>query len=180
MYLIVIRSLIATVLLIGLSVAHANDKIAYQNWAVEIGPETTEAYTANESASTFGLFCGGTTCVFYLKPNLNCVPNTKNSVLMNTGITSAALGMQCTQIGQYYFQILDPFDVVLNALKTGDSIGFAVALQGGAFSVARFSLQGALPAIQKAIDEAARKKMQPAPNQQMVPQNRPGFKDITL
>lgn len=180
MYLIVIRSLIATVLLIGLSVAHANDKIAYQNWAVEIGPETTEAYTANESASTFGLFCGGTTCVFYLKPNLNCVPNTKNSVLMNTGITSAALGMQCTQIGQYYFQILDPFDVVLNALKTGDSIGFAVALQGGAFSVARFSLQGALPAIQKAIDEAARKKMQPVPNQQMVPQNRPGFKDITL
>ena len=180
MYLIVIRSLIATVLLIGLSVAHANDKIAYQNWAVEIGPETTEAYTANESASTFGLFCGGTTCVFYLKPNLNCVPNTKNSVLMNTGITSAALGMQCTQIGQYYFQILDPFDVVLNALKTGDSIGFAVALQGGAFSVTHFSLQGALPAIQKAIDEAARKKMQPAPNQQMVPQNRPGFKDITL
>ena len=180
MYLIVIRSLIATVLLIGLSVAHANDKIAYQNWAVEIGPETTEAYTANESASTFGLFCGGTTCVFYLKPNLNCVPNTKNSVLMNTGITSAALGMQCTQIGQYYFQILDPFDVVLNALKTGDSIGFAVALQGGAFSVTRFSLQGALPAIQKAIDEAARKKIQPAPNQQMVPQNRPGFKDITL
>ena len=180
MYLIVIRSLIATVLLIGLSVAHANYKIAYQNWAVEIGPETTEAYTANESASTFGLFCGGTTCVFYLKPNLNCVPNTKNSVLMNTGITSAALGMQCTQIGQYYFQILDPFDVVLNALKTGDSIGFAVALQGGAFSVARFSLQGALPAIQKAIDEAARKKMQPVPNQQMVPQNLPGFKDITL
>ena len=180
MYLIVIRSLIATVLLIGLSVDHANDKIAYQNWAVEIGPETTEAYTANESASTFGLFCGGTTCVFYLKPNLNCVPNTKNSVLMNTGITSAALGMQCTQIGQYYFQILDPFDVVLNALKTGDSIGFAVALQGGAFSVTRFSLQGALPAIQKAIDEAARKKMQPVPNQQMVPQNRPGFKDITL
>ena len=180
MYLIVIRSLIATVLLIGLSVAYANDKIAYQNWAVEIGPETTEAYTANESASTFGLFCGGTTCVFYLKPNLNCAPNTKNSVLMNTGITSAALGMQCTQIGQYYFQILDPFDVVLNALKTGDSIGFAVALQGGAFSVARFSLHGALPAIQKAIDEAARKKMQPAPNQQMVPQNRPGFKDITL
>ena len=180
MYLIVIRSLIATVLLIGLSVAHANDKIAYQNWAVEIGPETTEAYTANESASTFGLFCGGTTCVFYLKPNLNCGPNTKNSVLMNTGITSAALGMQCTQIGQYYFQILDPFDVVLNALKTGDSIGFAVALQGGAFSVTRFSLQGALPAIQKAIDEAARKKMQPVPNQQMVPQNRPGFKDITL
>jgi len=174
------RFILLSSLLAVFSLAHANDKIAYQNWAVEIGPETTEAYTANESASTFGLFCGGTTCVFYLKPNLNCVPNTKNSVLMNTGITSAALGMQCTQIGQYYFQILDPFDVVLNALKTGDSIGFAVALQGGAFSVTRFSLQGALPAIQKAIDEAARKKMQPVPNQQMVPQNRPGFKDITL
>ena len=41
-------------------------------------------------------------------------------------------------------------------------------------------IQRACDAIQKAIDEAARKKMQPAPNQQMVPQNRPGFKDITL
>ena len=156
----------------------ANEKIAYQNWVVEIGPETTEAYTANESNSSLGLFCGGTTCVFYLNPNLNCQPNTKNTVLMNGTAVSASIGMQCTLVGKHYFQILDPFDQVLNAVKAGGNIGFAVALQGGAFSVYRFSLNGALPALQRALDEAA-KKRQVRPSQPM-PNQAPGFKDITL
>ena len=176
----VLRRVTFAVLFASLSVCQANDKLAYQNWAVESGPDSTEAYTANESTSSFGLFCGGTTCVFYLKQNIHCAPNTKNAVLLNTGLTSAAIGMQCTLVGNYYFQILDNFDVVFNAIKTGESIGFAVALQGGAFSVARFSLQGAIPAIQKTIDEATRKKLRSAPNQQPAPQSRPGFKDITL
>jgi hypothetical protein len=67
---------------------------------------------------------------------------------------------------------------VLNAVKAGGNVGFAVALQGGAFSVYRFSLNGGMPAIQKALDEAAKKRKakptQPLPNQP------PGFKDITL
>lgn len=180
MFVSILRIIGFVISLTWLSVCQANEKLTYQNWAVELGSDSTEAYTANESASSFGLFCGGTTCVFYLKQNINCVPNTKNAVLMNTGHTSAAIGMQCTLVGKYYFQILDNFDLVFNAVKIGESIGFAVALQGGAFSVARFSLQGAMPAIQKTIDLAARKKLQPAPNQNLIPHSRPGFKDITL
>lgn len=156
----------------------ANEKIAYQNWIVEIGPETTEAYTANDSNSSLGLFCGGASCIFYLNPNLNCHPNTKNSVLMNGSTVSAAINMQCTLVGKHYFQILDPFDQVINAVKAGGSIGFAVALQGGAFSVYRFSLNGSLPAIQRTLDEVAKKRdpkrAQPLPNQA------PGFRDIRL
>lgn len=158
--------------------AFANEKLSYQNWVVEVGTETTEAYTVNDSNSSLGLFCGGSTCVFYLNPNLNCQPNTKNAVLMNGSTVSAALGMQCTLVGKHYFQILDPFDQVMNAVKAGGNIGFAVALQGGAFSVYRFSLNGSLPAIQRALEEASRrgrpKSTQPMPNQA------PGFKDITL
>jgi hypothetical protein len=86
--------------------------------------------------------------------------------------------MQCTLIGKHYFQILDSFDQVLNAVRTGGNIGFAVALQGGAFSVYRFSLNGALPALQRALDEAAKKRqVKPA---QPMPKQSPGFKDITL
>jgi hypothetical protein len=85
--------------------------------------------------------------------------------------------MQCTLVGSHYFQILDPFDVVLNLVKTGDSIGFAVALQNGAFSVSRFNMQGALPAIQKSIDEAARRKLQQIKPSQPI---QPGIKDVTL
>lgn len=158
--------------------ALANEKITYQNWVIEIAPETTEAYTANDSGSTLGLFCGGSTCVFYLNPNLKCQPNTKNAVLMNGSTVSAALDMQCTLVGKHYFQILDSFDQVMNAVKAGGNIGFAVALQGGAFSVYRFSLNGSLPAIQRALEEASRKRQpkstQPLPNQAS------GFKDITL
>ncbi|MGV0963532.1 MAG: hypothetical protein ACOYBT_06540 [Polynucleobacter sp.] len=158
--------------------AFANEKISYQNWAVEFGAETTEAYTANDSNSSLGIFCGGSTCVFYLNPNLNCQPNTKNAVLLNGSAISAAIGMQCTLVGRHYFQILDSFDLVLNSLKAGDNIGFAVALQGGAFSVYRFSLSGALPAIQRALDEASKKN--PTKPSQALPNHVPGFKDITL
>ena len=88
--------------------------------------------------------------------------------------------MQCTLVGQHYFQILDPFDQVLNEIKAGDNIGFAVALKGGAFSVYRFSLNGAMPAIQRALDEAA-KKSQLRQAQPIIPQApASGFKDITL
>ena len=158
--------------------AFANEKIAYQNWVVEIDAETTEAYTVNDSSSSLGLFCGSSTCVFYLNPNLNCQPNTKNAVLLNGSTTSAAIGMQCTLGGKHYFQILDAFDQVLNVVKAGGNIGFAVALQGGAFSVYRFSLNGALPALQRALDEAA-KKRQVRPSQPM-PNKAPSSKDITL
>lgn len=158
--------------------AFANEKLVFQNWIVQSGPETTEAYTVNDSGSSLGLFCGGSTCVFYLNPNLNCQPNTKNTVLMNGSTVSAAIGMQCTLVGRHYFQILDSFDQVLNAVKTGANIGFAVALQGGAFSVYRFTLNGAIPALQRALDDAA-KKRQIKPSEPMPKQN-PGFKDITL
>ena len=154
----------------------ANERITYQNWIVDAGSETTEAYTANDSNSSLGLFCGGTTCVFYLNPNLNCQPNTKNAVLMNGSSQSAAITMQCTLVGKHYFQILDPFDQVLNAVKAGGNIGFAVALQGGAFSVYRFSLNGAAPALQRALDEAAKKRLV----KPVQPNGQPSLKDITL
>jgi len=165
-------------LLVQIGAVYATEKIAYQNWIVEIRPDTIETYTANDSNSSLGLFCGGTSCVFYLNPNLNCYPNIKNTILMNAATISAPIGMQCTLVGNHYFQILDSFDLVLSAAKGAGYIGFAVALQGGAFSVYRFSLDGASSAIQRALDLAASRRQvkptQPLPNQQ------PGFRVITL
>jgi hypothetical protein len=164
--------------LLWVTTASANDRAVYQHWTVDIGSETVEAYTANESNSSLGLFCGGSTCVFYLNPNLNCQPNTKNAVLMNSATQSAAIGMQCTLVGKHYFQILDSFDQVFNAVKSGGNIGFAVALQGGAFSVYRFSLIGALPSLQRALEEASKRRQ----NKSLQPSSpmQPGFKDIAL
>lgn len=152
-----IKNLIALGLLMLSMVAHA-EKLASQNWVVDMNGQTNEAYTANDSKSSFGVFCSGEKCLFYLHQALKCEPGAKYSVLMNSQAVSTALSMECTQIGGNLFQILDPFETVLKATQAGEMIGFAVALQSGAFAVTRFSLAGAKPAIERALLEAAKSK----------------------
>lgn len=77
---------------------------------------------------------------------------------MNSQAVSTALSMECTLIGGSLFQILDPFEAVLRATRAGEMIGFAVALQSGAFAVNRFSLAGSKPAIERVLLEAAKSK----------------------
>ena len=162
--------------------AYAGERVAYQNWIVDIGGTTTEAYTANDSKSSFGVFCAADKCLFYLHQALKCQPNAKYSVLMNSATVSTALSMQCTQIGGNLFQILDPFDAVLNAVKSGDTIGFAVALQSGAFGVTRFSLAGSTDAIKRALLEAAKsakaRPKGPGALPQTPPANAPGMRGL--
>lgn len=168
--------------------ATAGEKVAYQNWIVDISSATTEAYTANDSKSSFGVFCAADKCLFYLHQALQCQPGAKYSVLMNSATVSTALSIQCTQIGSNLFQILDPFDAVLNAVKAGDTIGFAVALQSGAFGVTRFSLAGSTDAIKRALQEAAKAAQRPAQPNPAVPTPVPpanspgmrGLKDILI
>jgi hypothetical protein len=153
-----VKIILAIAIAFQACLAHANEKIIHQNWVVDIGNQTTEAYTANESKSSFGIFCSGEQCLFYLHQALKCEPGTRYSVLMNSQTVASAISMECTRIGGNLFQILDPFNTVLRAVQAGDTIGFAVALQSGAFAVARFSLAGAKPAIERALMEAARSK----------------------
>lgn len=151
-----IFGLIALVALHNLAIA--GDKISYQNWWVELSGRNNEAYTIADPKTSFGVFCSGEQCLFYLHQGLNCTPGSKYSVLMNSSLVSTALGMECTNIGGNTFQILTPFDAVLNATQSDDSIGFAVALQSGAFAVTRFSLEGAKPAISRLLTEVANSK----------------------
>lgn len=134
------------------------ERLASQNWVLDLNGQTNEAHTANDAASSFGVFCSGEKCLFYLRQGLKCEPGTKYSVLMNSQAISSALSMECTQIGGNLFQILDPFEAVLRATQAGEMIGFAVALQSGAFAVNRFSLAGSKPAIERVLLEAAKSK----------------------
>lgn len=159
---------IALMLMSG--IAMAGDKYAYQNWTAEIGGKTNEAYTIVDPNTSLGMFCGGDQCLFYLHQSLNCSPGVKYSVLMNSPSVSTALTMKCTSIGGNVFQILTPFDAVFKAIQAGDSIGFAVALQSGAFAVTRFSLLGAKPAVDRVLNEAALgKSRSQKPEQKLAP-----------
>lgn len=141
-----------------LNSATAGEKWISQDWVLDKNGQTNEAYTINDSKSSFGLFCSGEKCLFYLHQGLKCTPGAKYSVLINSQTISTALRMECSQVGGSLFQILDPFDTVFKAMQTGQMIGFAVAVQSGAFVVNRFSLLGAKPAIDRALLEAAKVK----------------------
>lgn len=150
---------LATIIIsVALNLAHATENIAYQNWAVNIGEEKNEAYTIVDPNTSFGVFCGGDQCLFYLHQGFNCTPGTKYSVLMNSSTISTALTMECTLIRGNLFQILTPFNEVLQAIQVGGTIGFAIALQSGAFAVTRFSLQGSKLAVDRVLTQAATKK----------------------
>lgn len=164
-----IKAILASCCLLLTQVVWAQ-KLASQNWVVELNGQINEAHTANDSKSSFGVFCSGEKCLFYLHQALKCEPGTKYSVLMNSQALSTALSMECSQIGVNLFQILDPFEAVLRATQVGDTIGFAVALQSGAFAVTRFSLAGSKAAIERTLLEAAKSKLIPP---QKAPENTP-------
>jgi hypothetical protein len=153
-----VKRLAIILLLLASSLATAGDKVAYQDWVVDMSPGTNEAYTIADPNSSFGAFCASEKCLFYLHQSFNCTPGAKYPVLMNSLTISKSLTMECTLIGGNLFQILTPFETVLRASQVGDTIGFAVALQSGAFAVTRFSLVGAKPAIDRALIEAAKSK----------------------
>ena len=137
------------------SLAMAGETVSYQNWIVELNGKTNEAHTVADANTSLGLFCSGEQCLFYLHQSLNCTPGAKYSVLMNSPSISTALSMECTLINGNVFQILTPFNAVLKATQAGEVVGFAVALQSGAFAVTQFSLAGAKPAIERVLNEAA-------------------------
>jgi hypothetical protein len=153
------------------SVAWAGEKSSYQNWVTDLSGLTNEAYTVADANTSFGAFCANEQCLFYLHQGLNCSPGAKYPVLMNSPSISTALTMECTLINGNLFQILTPFNSVFQAIQSGEGIGFAVALQSGAFAVTRFSLLGAKPAIERVLSEAAKAKKQeqkPAPAPQIL------------
>lgn len=136
----------------------AGQQTVYQHWVTNLAPGINEAYTIADSKTSLGLFCASDQCLFYLHQDLQCSPGKKYSVLINSASISEALTMECTQINGSIFQILTPFNLVLQALQSGEGVGFAVALQSGAFAVARFSVLGAKPAIERVLLEAASAK----------------------
>ncbi|MBU3617556.1 hypothetical protein [Polynucleobacter sp. JS-Polo-80-F4] len=157
------RLLISILMLVSVHSGFARaEKLAFQNWVTELNGQINEAYTINGPQSSFGMFCSGEQCLFYLHQNLRCTPGEKYSVLMNGPPISSALTMECTQINGNLFQILKPFDEVLKGIQNGEAIGFAVALQSGAFAVNRFSLAGSKSAINRVMQEANQSKQNKA------------------
>lgn len=179
------KQLITFMLILSSYIAIAGERVTYQNWAVELsrqtGGQTSEAYTVAEDNTSLGVFCAKEQCLFYLRQGLNCTSGASYPILMNSASATTSLSMECTLINGNRFQVLKPFNEVLRAAQSGDSVGFAVGLQSGTFAASRFSLLGAKSAIDRVLIEAANsKKKEQGPPPQSLPSPKKNAKDISI
>ena len=169
--------------LFGSGVALAQTSIS--QWTLESKEITTEAYTAGETNTTFGIFCSANQCMFYVHQPSVCLPNQRYPALVRNQIQTHAITMKCTLVGAKLFLILEPFNTVLQVTQIGEQISFAYALQSTDFITMRFSLSGARQTIQEALQISAKKgapkpPVTPPPNPpKLTPPARPNTKDST-
>ncbi|MBU3539523.1 hypothetical protein [Polynucleobacter sp. UK-Gri1-W3] len=141
----------------------AIERVVIGNWIVQASPGSIEASTSAGSTS-FGMYCQSDQCMFYLHDSLRCHPGSRSPILMSGLGNAASLNMQCAQINGVLFQILEPFNTVLDEVRRGGMVSFAVPLQNSSFGVSRFSLNGGFEAVRKALQEAGNaKKVMPKP-----------------
>lgn len=139
-------------------------------WTLESKEIITEAYTAGETNTTFGIFCSANQCMFYIHQPSVCLPNQRYPALVRNQIQTYAITMKCTLVGNKLFLILEPFNTMLQASQIGEQIHFAFALQSAEFMTARFSLSGARQAIQEVLQISAKKAV---PKPPVTPQPNP-------
>ena len=129
------------------------NKVPVGDWTLDVGDNYTEAFTGNVSGSTFGFFCYGESCSFYVNTNTKCDQDAQIPILINSDSGATFVNTSCTQFptkdGISYYMTINDKDVATSISK-GDAIGFAFPLVGGQFKVVRFSLHGALDASNKA------------------------------
>jgi hypothetical protein len=142
---------------------NASELRGYQDWHVQATPNAIEAYTSPNSSTTFGLYCAGDQCMFYLRDPLLCKPGATSPILMSSIQSAAALSIKCVQINGSLFQILDPFVLVLDTIRQGGVVSFAVPLQNGTFGVTSYSSRGSNEAIKQVLKEAAQSKYKTPP-----------------
>lgn len=139
-------------------------EIKSSDWVYSQETSFSKAFTKNETNSEFGVVCADK-CMFYINSGSPCLNSKTYLVMLTTENQSISLKMTCVIQNENYFQILDPFEVVLKSLKTGNNIGLTTALDNGVISASFFSLNGAFKAVTKAA-EIAKTNKYPTPKEQ--------------
>jgi hypothetical protein len=144
-----LRDLLFVALIVCCGAAHAERRVI-GDWALDVGDSWTEALTANDSAASFGYYCTGGSCSFYLDLHTSCgVDGTRTPMLVNTELGSASVMATCVNLAvggtTRHVNVLRNEDM-LAAIGKGSTIGFSVPMQGGQFKLVQFSLNGAAAA----------------------------------
>lgn len=131
------------------------------DWTLDLSDSYGEAFTVNDSGSRFGFLCSRESCSFYLDFGLSCRRDSRVVMLVNaeagaTYVVSRCVGVRAGSDVRFIHAIQDRD--LLEAVSSGEAVGFAVPMEGGQFRVIRFRLHGAVTAIGRAAGFASRSR----------------------
>ncbi|WP_193166258.1 hypothetical protein [Microbulbifer hainanensis] len=127
----------------GLSLAA--DGYGSWKWAYFDDNSGTFALTASDSGKALTQVCYFNTgeCIYSVNFPASCETGSSYSALVNSDTAAFTIDMVChnsTSLGGFYN--LADFDRIDQIVRKSNKVGFAMAMEGGAFSVVRFSLSG--------------------------------------
>lgn len=123
----------------------------YGAWTFQPAATYAISSTSNGSGSAMGVICGST-CEVFVNFTRSCKQGNSYPVLVNSSGGAAHLYLKCHIVEGRYLLATPAEGLLLDAIESGGEIGFALPLDGGQFNVSRFSLDGAIPAIRRAVD----------------------------
>ena len=132
----------------------------FGDWVV-LAEDKTSLYagSTNESGHVFGQFCypDKGACIWMISLDKACVKDDKYPILANAEREAVHLEILCgapLEAGRYSYVITN-FDQVDALVRKGKGqVGFALPLTHSEFTVVRFNLRGALPALSAMRAEA--------------------------
>lgn len=120
-------------------------------WQVGVlkGGEGLYAATVNDSGGVLGQYCafGNGDCVWLVANDIQCSDGSRHPVLVNAEAGASSQEILCMTVegrSRYAFGSFAEIDLVIRGSRR---IGIAFPMKDGHFSVNRFSLDGAAPAL---------------------------------
>lgn len=141
---------LAAASLLTTTAAHSQSK---NKWSFDNSiPGVHIANTTNAAKAVVGIYCTIALdgCEAYLAPNLGCEEGVNTPMMVNSPVGALAVTGKCTKLGTTRILVIDEFDDIISAFESGGEIGFAMPMDGGQFTVVRFSTAGATQAIKAA------------------------------
>ncbi|MFD2176100.1 hypothetical protein [Veronia pacifica] len=130
----------------------------HQDWMVDTnGNDYFYAATINNNDQIFGKYCyfSSENCLYLIGVDITCEAGSEYPALVNAESAAMHVTLYCgDKFMDQNVLVIEPYEDIDLAIKQGEQLGIAVPMESGQFQVSRFSLDGAIIAIDRMMDAA--------------------------